>query len=223
MNSRTRRWLLLGICSLPGLFAWTASGQAFLLADIKTVEERNSGASDSPLAPRFYVHVQGADERAPLGTALWFVADLNRDGLAFEKLGRDTLQPHELLGSDDIVLLRDAIDGDQPGNQAGVYRRVGVSLTLPPEHQVDQVLGGNIYAVLWDNATGEAVSGASFGVLNLGINPKPSLGNPFWGIDQDVVANEFAIVPEPGITVVVTAALLVGWSWRRNFRAGRQG
>lgn len=197
-----------------------SSQAATFLVDIKTVTVRNNDVTDSPLGDRLFLDT---GITAPLGTPLWFVADLNRDGLGFEGLGRTSLLPGELLGPDDFVLLLDVVDGDQPGSlRTGVYRRIGYAAEIPDGHTAEQVQAGNIHALLWDDpaAASSPVVGATFGAYNLGVNPKPAFGNPFWAIDQNLVASTFAMVPEPE-TALVAAGLLTGWiGWR--FRRQRR-
>ncbi|MGE3309762.1 MAG: hypothetical protein AB7O66_07310 [Limisphaerales bacterium] len=207
-----------------GLVLVAVSSQAAsFLVDIKTVTVRNNNASDSPLAERLFLD---SGNPAPLGTPLWFIADLNRDGLGFESLGKTSLLPGELFGPDDFVVLLDVVDGDQPGSaRTGVYRGIGYSAQVPDGYTAEQVQAGNIYAMLWDDpaASDAPLVGANFGIHNLGVNAKPSLGNPFWALGQDVFADTFSMIPEPETeTALVAAGLLTGWmGWRFRFRRQR--
>jgi hypothetical protein len=200
----------------------TAWAQAFLV-DIKTVGDVGSGVNDSPLATKLFLE---GGTPAPLGTPIWFVADLQRDGLRSETLGRTTLLPSEFLGADDHVLLRDMVDGDQPGAQAGRFRRVGASVQIPAGAAPEAVLAANIYVVLWDTAsvTDAPVAGAQFGLLNLGVRSRPDLGNPFWAIQEDLSATSYAVVPEPAVTLgagLMLAGWIAGRLMRRNPRGDR--
>jgi hypothetical protein len=216
MKRRITPWLPAAAvaCCLPLML----QGQAFLV-DIKTVSERHTGIQDSPLGTRLFHDFGFGREPAALGTSIWFVADLAGDGLRLENLGRTTLHASEMFAADDIVLLRDALDGDQPGTQAGVYRRAGAPISLSPGDSVEAVLAAGIYAILWDGPAVEPAEGTRFGILDLGTHAKPDIGNPFWALDNDLLDAGFAIVPEPRLTccfVTALLAVLAGWSRRRG-------
>ncbi len=213
------RFVRAAVIGCLSLVAASSQASSFLV-DIKTVSVRNNDVSDSPLLERLFLDT---GIPAPLGTPLWFVADLNRDGLGLEGLGRTSVLPGELFGPDDFMVLLDVVDGDQPGSsRTGVYRRIGYSADVPDGYTAEQIQAGNIYAVLWNDAavTDSPLAGAKFGVSNLGVNPKPSFGNPFWSLEQNLLASTFTVVPEPE-TTLVAAGLLAGWiGWR--FRRQRR-
>jgi hypothetical protein len=216
--------LLVGVALLGSVQARAAA----VLVDIKTVSTVGTGVSSSPLAEQLFL---GSGQVAPMGSPLWFVADLNRDGLRVESLGRGTLQPSELLGADDVLLYRDVVDGDQPGSRAGAFRRVAASIDIPAGKTAEQVLGGHIYAILWDTPTvgDTALPGAGFGLLNLGLNAKPEFGNPFWAIDQPISTGMFSVdrdptgsIPEPATTCGVAALLVAVAACQQQHRLRRR-
>lgn len=203
------------------LAASLLSSQGALLVDIKTVAARGTSSSDSTVATRLYLDA-GGTQAAPIGTPVWFVIDGNRDGLAAQGVGRSAIGASEMFGADDYVVLRDSVDGDQPGSVPGRFRRNGVTLNIPDGRTEADVLAGNVYAVLWNSPASTSVAevGTSFGLLNLGVNAKPAIGNPFWSIDQDLLAALFTIAPVPEFESAagcVAAGLLV-WAGYRRFR-----
>ncbi len=196
-----------------------AMGQAFtLFVDIKTVSERGADAESSPLQARLFL---SNESPAPPGTALWFLVDTHRNGLALEGLSpRTDVRMSEILGLDDFVLLQDRVDGDQPGTWLGGYRRMNQEIELPAGLTLDALGQGNIYALLWDDMSfgPQPAEGSRFGILNIGVNPLPAEGNVFWAIDQNLVAGSFTLVPEPELALAGAAGILGLWAASRRLR-----
>ena len=202
----------------PIALALSAQAQIFFTADIKTVQTDSPSAS---LAARLYVD-SGFTQAvsATTGYNIWFVADTAHNGVP--TLG---VNPSNLLGSDDRVLWRDRVDGDQPGTTAGRFRRNGAQIS-----SVDVLTGGvtesavrasDIYVYLWNDTsvsfTPEA--GDQFGIYNLGSFTVPDVGNAFWGIDGNVYATQFTVtaVPEPQEYAAMAGVALAGFAlWRRR-------
>lgn len=215
--SPLRRLLVLASLTAAGV-PLAAHGQAGLLTDIKTVTTQGPTPADSPITPRLFLD-SGAQQRAPLGTPIWFIVDLDRNGLPAESLG-NAIFPSQFLGADDHVILRDAVDGDQPGSVLGQFRRIGVNIDIPAGQTAESVLAGNIYAVLWSSSavTTTPIVGTSFGLLNLGVNARPAIGNPFWAIDENIIAASFAVVPEVDAAAFAGLALMGWFAARRAAR-----
>jgi hypothetical protein len=168
--------------------------------DIKTVTIREQDALSSPIATRLFLD-RGHTVPAPVGTTLWFIADLSGNGLPFTGSPLPEVDLAHLLGPDDRVLFRDTIDGDQPGEIAGRYRRLGVGISgLPTER--GSLENANLWLILW-NAAGAGANyqpspGANFGIYNVGIRRPPAgLGNAFWSIEGNFNAVTLTVVPEP--------------------------
>jgi hypothetical protein len=182
-------------------------------ADSKTVTADNGDASSSPLTPRLFLD-NGFLNAAPLGTTIWFVADVNHDGVPATAGGSSQVPLSMILGADDVLLHSDVLDGDQPGSIAGVYRRLGIQINGDPQNAA-ALSGANIYAYLW-NGSGvnfAPTDGSTFGVQDLGIHPPPQFGNAFWAIDQNMSASQFTVsaVPElpAGIFAVAFLAVVI--------------
>lgn len=183
---------------------------AYYYADIKTVSTRVSSVSDSPLAQRLFLD-QGLSKPAPLGTAIWFVADVLGNGIPAEAAAGTQVNLSQLLGADDYLLFADALDGDQPGNQAGQYRRVGAAIGLPPGVSSTDIEQARIYVFLWSVLATESPprEGDTFGILDLGVVTRPTIGNPFWAIDRNIAADTYQVIPEPAGLVGATALMLL--------------
>jgi hypothetical protein len=193
--------------------------QVPILVDIKTVGLFVSSVNDSPVAPRLYLD-DAFTQPAPLGTTIWFVADLDGDGVATEASADGRISPDRLLASDDYFLFADVLDGDQPGPVAGQYRRVGLAIDPPEGLTTEQLASAHISVLLW-NFTGTDTApqaGSTFGVLDLGVIPAPPIGNPFWAIDENLSASTYLLIPEPATTGLAVALGLGGIACVRRFR-----
>jgi hypothetical protein len=203
----------------PIALALSAQAQLLFTADIRTVQ---TDSSSSAIATRLYLDsgfTQAASATA--GYNIWFVADTARNGVP--TLG---VNPANLLGSDDRILFRDRVDGDQPGSTAGRFRRNGAQIS-----SVDVLTGGvtesavrasNIYVYLWNDTTAVSFTpeaGDQFGIYNLGTFTVPEIGNAFWGIDGNVNATQFTVaaVPEPQEYAAMAGGALIAFAvWRRR-------
>lgn len=204
----------------------TDAPEVLFRVDIKTVTERGANASESPQATRLFLD-DAQQTPAPLGTALWFVADLNGDGLPFQSTGLRGVLPGQMFGPDDKILFRDAVDGDQPGSTAGRYRKFGLEMRDEPD-QAARLKGANLFMVLWNGAGTDFQSsvGDTFGLYEIGVRPPPDsgLGNAFWSIHGNVSATDFTLVPEPvesrlaGAAIAAIGALALRRSGRVNRR-----
>lgn len=196
----------------------TDTPEVLFRVDIKTVTQRAAAAGESPLAPRLFLDA-AHQTPAPLGTALWFVADLEGNGLPFLSSGLRNLLPGQMFGPDDKVLYRDVVDGDQPGDRPGSYRRNGFGMMDEPD-QAARLKGANIFMILWDGAGTDFQPsvGATFGLYEIGVRPPPDtgLGNAFWSIHGNVSAADFTLVPEPGAWGLAGAGLAALGVWLRG-------
>lgn len=204
---------------LPADEPVTDTPEVLFRVDIKTVTQRGATAGESSLAPRLFLDATHQTP-APLGTALWFVADLDGDGLPFLSAGQRDVLPGQMFGPDDKVLFRDVVDGDQPGDRPGSYRRNGLQIVDEPD-QAARLKGANLFMVLWNGAGTDfqPAAGDTFGLYEIGIRlpPDAGLGNAFWSIHGNVSATDFNVVPEPaawGLAGAGIAALGV-WLKRR--------
>ena len=194
---RTRTALRIGAGVLLAIAAGkvsAAEATVFFGADAKTVSMPGSAVHDSPLATRLFLD-RNFTVPAPPGTAIWFVADKNHDGVPPVTLGFPLVGLTSILGPDDVVIHRDIIAGDQPGAVAGCYRQTGIQITCSAA-ELPALQNANIYVYLWNaNGTNFVPSpGESFGVLNLGVHPPPEFGNAFWGVAQNLSASQFNVV-----------------------------
>jgi hypothetical protein len=190
-------------------------GQIIYSADSKTVTTDTGDVNTSPNATRLFLD-NAFSIAAPLGTTIWFVADVNNDGVPAETLGSSQVPQQSVLGPDDRVLFQDVVDGANPGPIAGRYFQT-ISVTGAAADAA-ALKNAHIYVYLW-NGTGSSFTptdGSTFGVLNLGVNPPPALGNAFWAIDQNISAAQFTVVPEPRAWGVAMAVLLAGFGMTRR-------
>ncbi len=168
---------IAGAVLLLGSLSFRASAYT---AECKTVTVNSGTAASSPLATRLYL--DAGVTPAPIGTTVWFVADRNGDGVPTAPSAQG------ILGSDDEVIFRDVLDGDQPGSTAGRYRRLDI--TVP-----DSLRTAAIYLYVW-NGTGAAftpVTGSTFGLFRFGVVPPPDVGNAPWLVNANVNASEFRV------------------------------
>jgi hypothetical protein len=211
--------------SLVACVATAAQAQIFT-TDVRTVATDSSSAAT---ATRLFL--DGAFSSAvPANQTynLWFVADTAGNGVP--TIG---VTSGSLLGADDRVLFTDRVDGDQPGSTAGRYRRQGASISSSVASggvTETSVRNSSVFVYLWNNtdngfnalalANGTVPSvpvGTQFGVYNMGTFTVPELGNAFWGIDQNVNATQFTVVPEPGEYAAMAGGALVAFAiWRRR-------
>jgi hypothetical protein len=149
-------------------------------AEAKTVTVNNGTAGQSPLATRFFL--DAGTTPAPLGTTVWFVADKNGDGVPTSPAAG------AILGSDDEIVYRDVVDGDQPGSTPGRYRRLDI--VVP-----DALRTAAIYVYLW-NGTGvdfAPVNGSTFGLYRIGVVLPPDVGNAPWLVATNVNASQYRV------------------------------
>lgn len=163
-------------------------------AECKTVTANGGSAASSALATRLFL--DGGTTAAPVGTAIWFVADKNGDGVPTNPASG------AVLGADDEIIYRDTVDGDQPGSTAGRYRRLDIPVP-------DSLRNAVIYMYLW-NGTGTGfvpVDGSTFGLFRFGIVPPPDVGNAPWLVDANVNASQHRVGGSPANRPPVFAAI----------------
>jgi hypothetical protein len=204
--------------ALAGLFivAVSASGQLFT-AETRTVASDQGSNDTSPGATRFFSDA-AFSIAAPVGTAIWFVADTARNGIT---MGNPTLST--LFSGDNVVLFRDVLVGDSPGATPGRYRRLSIDVPAPGQGSPANLYRqADIWVVVW-NGSGpgfQPAIGSTFGIYNTGSFTVPEFGNAWWAIDGNIHTGQFTVVPEPGAFVALGAAGLGGWAaWRRRRRA----
>ena len=119
---------------------------------------------------------------APTNRVIWFVADLNRDGVPTSPL------EGKILGADDKLIFVDTLDGTLLGEQPGKHQRLNIS--VPEEYT-----NADVYVYLWnvpvDQAVGQA--GQKFAVRSLGVRPPPKLGNADWSVTAPMVADQYQV------------------------------
>jgi hypothetical protein len=190
-------------------FDTASSADVLFRADAKTVAYNGGELINSPIQTRLFRDNNRAP--APIGTHLWFVADLNNDGVPALQMGAPQVSLSQILGDDDVLMFQDTVDGDQPGSVAGRYRRVGIEVKpLPNSQDTARLPTATFYLFLWDETAQflQPSLGMTFGIGEIGVRPPPGFGNAFWGISQDIIASQFTVVPEPHAATVFTGALL---------------
>jgi hypothetical protein len=198
----------------PLALASSLNAQLFL-ADTRTVATDGGSLNTSSGATRLFTGTSEAPgTAAPLGTTIWFVADTGRNGIL-----PNQPTPGSLFGADDVVLYRDALDGDNPGSTTGRYRRLGIEVQPPSSGSEDLYRNSDIWVVLWNGtgATYTPAAGSTFGAYNTGTFTVPQIGNGWWAIDGNVYNGQFTVVPEPATTAAIATVGLAGFAlWRRR-------
>jgi lysophospholipase L1-like esterase len=175
--------------SLLLLLLLAGSMQAQYLADTRTT---TAPGVDTVTNRLYAVTMLGAaaNNVAPLGSLIWIVADMGRDGVP-----TNNVTAGAVLGPDDILLWQDFVDGALLGPQPGRYTRNGVA--APESAQT-----ADIYFYLWNvsnsiaTATGpfySPVPGDKFGLFNFGSPPVPVFGNALWYVTGDVFADTYTV------------------------------
>lgn len=153
-----------------------AAAQSSYLANARTIVS----STQNVLTNRLYL---AGSTLAPVNTTIWIVADTARDGVP-------TSPPaNRLLGPDDVVILKDVVDGTLLGDQAGRYQRNGISVTgVNPAT-------AHIYVYLWNGSGAglQPAQGTTFGLLNLGVVTPPEIGNAAWAITADIRADQHTV------------------------------
>lgn len=164
------------------------------VVDVKTVSVNNGSLTDSPIANRFFL-ASGAGavsaNRVPVGTAIWFVADVDGDGIRTSPTAATVLDP-----GDDLVLHAGVIAGPN-SSTAGRYVHEGLTLPDTLGAANKPIADVDIYVVVWNGATSgfTPVTGSTFGVVRLGKTTFPSggLGNGFWGISENLFVDQYTV------------------------------
>ena len=194
MNPFSRSWYPVALISLATLATPAARAQTFGV-DVRTAVS----ATSSTLATRFFL--DAARTPAPVGTRVWFVIDVNGDGVpAAPTTGA-------ILGPDDVLALEDTLAGSLPANPtfAGRFARNGHPVADAYRNETD------VYAYVWrfeapltEVPHYEPPAGASYGVVKVAATPKPELGNAIWRVAEDVFADARTVggggPVAPGIT-----------------------
>ncbi len=159
---------------------------------------------------------------APVGSTLWFVADVTGDGLTGVSGGSafDTyIQSIANSSGDDKLAASGLITG---GFTVGPGKFNATFL-----NSIDSSFASkNIYAVLWNDVNANSVIGDvgdRFGTLNLGVNAPPAggAGNASWIIGSNINGNQNTVtpVPEPASYAAAFGFLcMLGALARRKFR-----
>jgi hypothetical protein len=176
---------LLGIRWPVDALAVAALATSAVRAQTFGVDVRTSvSATSSSSATRFYLDETRTP--APIGSRVWFVIDVNGDGVPANPV------PGAILGPDDVLALEDNVAGQLPGSDmfAGRYARNGLFL---PDVYRNQT---NVYVYLWafkapltEVPHYDPPAGASFGMAKVAATPKPDIGNAIWRVAEDVFAN----------------------------------
>ncbi len=131
---------------------------------------------------------------APVGSTLWFVADVTGDGLLGISGGSafDTyIQSIANSTGDDKLVKSGLITGGFVG--AGKFSAAFTG--------IDSSFGSkNIYVVLWNDVNANRVIGDvgdKFGTLNLGVRTPPEFGNASWVIGSNINASQNTVTPVP--------------------------
>lgn len=158
---------------------------------------------------------------APVGSTLWFVADVTGDGLTGVSGGTafDTYITSIANSTGDDKLAR---SGLIPAGFAGAGK-FSATFSDATGTGIDSSFGSkNIYAVLWNDVNANSVIGDvgdRFGTLNLGINPPPGFGNASWVIGSNIDGNTVTVVPEPASFAAAFGFLcMLGALASRKFR-----
>jgi len=173
--------------TLAGVFAiyllLPPEALALFGVDIRTTANRSS---DTP-ADRLFMNQPAV--KAPAGTRIWIVLDVNGNGVPQNPL------PGAILGADDQILVEDAVPGQLLPSFTGRYLRNGV--LIADDSLRDKT---NVFVYLWDfyettNAVPhyEPPAGARYGTGKLFTTPVPDVGNAKWRIYTDVFANSFTV------------------------------
>jgi hypothetical protein len=195
MTSRRLRLFLCG--AILGVVGVAAPAAAYL-ADAVT------GPALNLVGTNLFVSATSSNP-APVGRALWFVADVSLNGVPLAP------QAGAVLGPDDVLLHQDAADGMILGNAPGQYKRTGVEVA-------DVYANANIFVYLWSVDTNAAPgsAGQTFDVLNLGVLAPPEVGNAAWLITTPLFSDRYLVLdaallsaPEPSLLWLVAAGLAV--------------
>jgi hypothetical protein len=202
----------------------TCNAQLFA-ATAKTVSSNTGDPLTSQTATRLFT---SGSTPAPLGTTLWFVADVNRDGIdTTPTLGDLPAAPvvGSRFGGDNVLLHVDQVDGSLSFPNPGRFQRVGINVTDDAAAPGGSLKNANIWVVLW-NGSGldfTPAVGDTFGALDIGVKLPPTngSGNAFWAIESNIVANSFTVVPEPEEYAAMIGAGLVGFAFLRRRQTGK--
>jgi autotransporter-associated beta strand protein len=154
------------------LFAATAKGQTNYGVDIFT------GPDEYTLASNLYLNLTTL---AGQGYKVWFVADVNGDGVATNVLRTG------LVGGDNYLLHEGFLDTNSTTIGLGNYFN---SLFVDK-----QFTNANIYVYIWNSTNAAEAASDGFGILSLGTNLPPLFGNAQWLINAPVYANQFYVLP----------------------------
>lgn len=153
---------------------------------------------------------------APVGTKLWFVADVTGNGAPSGQVTEAQIQSIS-SGTGDVRLFHtDTVDGALLSDQAGMFKR---RITVPAAYETFK-----IGLLLWNDANQDATignAGDTFGYYSFGLVPTVQFGTPELLISADVFADQSLItpVPEPAQVGVAFGTLaLLGALVRRVVR-----
>jgi hypothetical protein len=167
--------------ALGCLTAFSVQAQDAFAATAKTVTVDTGDPNTSPTANRLFMDAAFAVP-APIGTAIWFVADPSGNGLPASAVPGTS--------GDDVVLHKDVVDGSLPFNKVGQFQRVGI---LVPNLYAQAV----IHVVVWNGQGADfaPTQGSQYGVIRLGVRPPPTTGsgNASWSITENVSATQFTV------------------------------
>ena len=219
MNTKLAVLSTLAVLSL----GTTCNAQLFA-ATAKTVSSNTGDPLTSATATRLFTTSGVA---APLTTTLWFVADVNNDGINTSPTLADLPSSSTVgssFGGDNVLLHVDVVDGNLSFANAGRFQRVGINVQDDAVAPGGSLKNANIWVVLW-NGTGVDFSpsvGDTFGALDIGVKlpPTSGSGNAFWAIESNIIANTFSVaptpVPEPEEYAALIGAGLAGFAFLRR-------
>jgi hypothetical protein len=169
----------------------------------------NTGPDSFQLDARLFTD-QARTVPTPVQSVVWFVADLDANGVPTAPAAGN------ILGLDDQLIFADTVDGTLLGDQAGRYARNAINVN-------NAYSNANIFVYLW-SSTGPTVGrpGDTFDILNLGQIPAPELGNAKWVISSNMVSTTYRVagtstsVPEPSVLLLIVSGAVVAWRTRRS-------
>lgn len=204
------------------LLAAVLSGPAVspVLAQFTTGADVVTGSTlGDPLAFLYSTAPASVENRAPVGTALWFVSDSGAAGVPTGQVSKETIDVIAAGTGDDKLFATASVDGlDTLVNAPGRFQQSNLSYPLSEQNKP-------VYVYLWSDSHGGDV-GDTFGLLELTlangrIVPPVGLANFEFHVNSEIFADTFTVVPEPAGCAAAFGIICAGAAlWRA--RGGRR-